>query len=96
MDVCGSITSDATWTAEKVYVIAGCTVTVESGATLHLEAGTVVKLWGWDWKLRIRGSLLAEGTAEAPIVFTSLRDDSWGGDTDGDGTASPRRLATGV
>ncbi len=63
-------------------------VTVASGATLTLHPGTVVKAWDWDWKVLVNGALMAEGTAAAPIVFTSLRDDVSGGDTNGDGDAS--------
>jgi hypothetical protein len=88
VDVCGSVITDTTWTADKLYVISGCTVTVEPGVTLRIDPGTVVKLWYWDWKLRIRGTLLAEGTAEAPIAFTSLLDDTRGGDTNNDGGAT--------
>jgi hypothetical protein len=86
--VCGSISSDTVWTGGEVYVIDGCTVAVEPGATLRIEPGTIIKMWHWDWKLRVRGTLIAEGTAVAPIVFTSLRDDRYGGDTNADGDAS--------
>ena len=36
----------------------------------------------------INGSLVADGTSAAPIVFTSLLDDSYAGDTNSDGTMS--------
>jgi uncharacterized repeat protein (TIGR01451 family) len=82
IDVCGPVMTDTTWTAAHVYVQT-CGVTVAAGVTLTVEPGTVVKLGGSDFV--VNGTMVAEGTAEAPIVFTSLADDANGGDTNGDG-----------
>jgi hypothetical protein len=85
--VCGTISSNTVWTAGNVYVVNNCAVVVPSGITLTIPAGTVVKFAGSRDVLFVQGTLLAQGTAGAPIAFTSLRDDSHAGDTNGDGTS---------
>ncbi|PWJ60214.1 hypothetical protein CLV98_101395 [Dyadobacter jejuensis] len=71
--VSGKITTNTTWTANNQYLLSGF-VYVESGVTLTIEPGTVIK-----GDKPTKGSLIiqpgakimAEGTADAPIVFTS-------------------------
>lgn len=75
-----NIDSDATWHTDTVYVLAG-RITVLDGATLTIEPGTVVKgqpgaAQSATALLVARGGkLMAEGTADAPIIFTSVADD---------------------
>ncbi|MCK9407921.1 MAG: right-handed parallel beta-helix repeat-containing protein [Bacteroidetes bacterium] len=50
------------------------------GATLVIEPGVIVKFGdGMYWN--IDGTLIANGTASDPILFTSYRDSSYGGKT---------------
>ncbi|MCP3870547.1 MAG: hypothetical protein GY703_21130, partial [Gammaproteobacteria bacterium] len=82
----GTISVNTTWSAADVHLITG-NVTVSSAATLTIAPGAVVKFNASKY-LTIQGGLSAVGTAEDRIVFTSYRDDSIGGDTNGDGAST--------
>jgi RHS repeat-associated protein len=82
-------TQSVTWTAAgSPYSVTG-NVTVASGATLTMEPGVIVKFAHQLSPRKILVSagaaLSAAGTAANPITFTSIRDDSIGGDTGLDG-----------
>lgn len=89
----GSITEDTVWRkAYSPYYVPPYMLQVQSGATLTIEPGVVVKfakgaLYGGG--MDVRGMLRAEGTVVNPIVFTSFLDDTADGiDSNQDGSAS--------
>ncbi|MFC1597329.1 RHS repeat-associated core domain-containing protein [Planctomycetota bacterium] len=82
--VSGTIGEDTTWTG--LIVIDG-SVVIPEGRTLTIDPGAIVKFK--DGKLlNVRGTLHAVSTLAQPIVFTSWKDDSVGGDTNEDADAS--------
>ena len=75
------ISRNTTWTANNQYVLNGL-VFVEEGETLTIEPGTVIKGkpgQGAEASALVvarGGKIFAEGTAEAPIIFTAEADDA--------------------
>lgn len=86
--VSGLIEENQTWTADKVYELSG-RVIVTDGVTLTIEPGTIIK--GQDGQgvnasalMIARGAKLnAVGTADKPIIFTSVNDDIASGEKAG-------------
>jgi len=66
----GDITTNTTWTKDKVYELQGYVFVKE--ATLTIEAGTIIRSTGKAALVITRGAkIMAEGTKDAPIIFTS-------------------------
>lgn len=84
-----NITSNTTWKSDKTYILAG-RIAVSSGAELTIEAGTVIKGQAGSGAnatalIIARGAkIFANGTADKPIIFTSVADEIASG-----GIASP-------
>ncbi|MFT5617687.1 MAG: hypothetical protein ACI85I_000912 [Arenicella sp.] len=75
----GQGTGTVTWKADKAIILEGF-VYVNSGQTLTIEPGTVIKgTTGQDTKASALivargGKIMATGTANKPIIFTALSD----------------------
>lgn len=95
VDIAANITASTTWTKDKIYTIKGF-VYVQSGVTLTIEKGTIIKgaskeddpsgkQQGGTLIINQGAKIMAIGTAEEPIVFTSSKDPGkrgygdWGG-----------------
>jgi hypothetical protein len=69
-----NITTSTTWTASNVYALSG-DIYVLPGATLTIEAGTVIASLNNSTLAVCRGAqIFANGTVDAPIIFTSDND----------------------
>lgn len=82
----GEIQGNVTWTEDNVYVIENDTY-IKPGAVLTIDPGVVVKIKP-GVRVLVDGTLNASGTAGNKIYFTDYRDDTVGGDTNGDGADS--------
>jgi hypothetical protein len=89
--VSGTISADTEWSA-GTHIISG-TVTINSGKTLTIDPGAIIKFdTATTSGIVVNGSLNADGDRgnNKPIFFTSLKDDLIGGDSGGDGgTTTP-------
>lgn len=73
LNVKGIITTNTTWLAKNKYVLEGF-VYVEAGATLTIEPGTIIKgdkATKGSLIIKPGAKIIAEGTKDKPIVFTS-------------------------
>jgi hypothetical protein len=71
--VAANITADASWTKDQKYLLKG-NIFVTNNAKLTIEAGTVIygdKVSKGALIIERGSQIIAEGTAAAPIVFTS-------------------------
>ena len=84
----GLLNADETWTADNIYILSG-RVVVDAGVTLTIEPGTIIKGEEGDGSLASAlivargGKLMANGTADNPIIFTSVLDNITIGETAG-------------
>ncbi len=81
-DTCGTITADTHWTLSNSPYMLTCYVQVSTGVTLTIDPGVVVEGSG-NVGLYVQGTLLAQGTTNQPITFTSAASPAVPGDWTG-------------
>jgi len=79
----GTVQQSETWTGDHPLYFSYGSVSVPEGVTLTISPGAILRL-NESFVMSIYGALLAEGTEADSIVFTSYRDDQYGGDCNGD------------
>lgn len=76
----GFTSAGEVWTKDNIYVLNG-KVVVDAGNTLTIEAGTVIKAENATGSLASAlivaqgATIMANGTADEPIIFTSVKDE---------------------
>lgn len=85
VSVTSNITTNTTWTNNNIYALSGGFLYVTDNATLTIEKGTIITGDAASLVITRGAKIVAEGTPEQPIVFTSYQTPGnrtagdWGG-----------------
>jgi parallel beta-helix repeat protein len=83
--ITATISTNTVWSS-GVYWVKN-SISVNSGITLTIKPGVIIKLANGVY-FRSYGVIDAQGKPDSLIIFTSDKDDSYGGDSNGDGQAT--------
>jgi len=74
------------WQKTNLPYIFESYATISSSQVLNIKPGAIVKFKSGG-RIYVEGTLRAEGSQNEKIIFTSLNDDEFGGDTNNDGNS---------
>lgn len=77
--------SDATTGPLLAGTVYHAVTSLSVATTLTIQPGAIIKFVGVGATFEVSGTLNVQGTAAAPVILTDIKDDSAGGDTNGDG-----------
>jgi len=94
----GAVTGKIILPADSIPYYLDGRCSVADSASLTFGSGAIVKTSvlnsSWERDIMVAGAFIARGTAQKPIVFTTILDDSVGGPTSAD-TAQPLSSGSG-
>ena len=75
----GTISNNTRWIAANSPYILIDYIIISKGVTLTIEPGVIIKSLSKKDDISVEGNLIAIGTANEPIVFTTYKDSDYGG-----------------